>query len=308
MRTMNVNDLRSIDLNLLVVFHVLMQERNVTRSAAKLNLSQSAVSAALARLRAATDDPLFERSQTGMQPTARALELAGPVALSLGNLAKTLAPSTAFNAQDSQRTFHLAMSDDIETVIAPWLLEQSLAAQWGVRFAFHQTHSHRYAESLSDPTIDLVLCATPAEIGVATIRTQTLFTGGYCCLFSPTQLAAGAPLSEQTFREATHLRVSHTAQRGFIDDLLESSGIQRSVPVSLSHFAGVSAVLANTPTLVTMPDYAAKALANAAGLATSPTPIATPRFTVSMMWRATNESALDHVWLRETIAGYSPSK
>lgn len=303
MRAMNIGDLRGTDLNLLVVFHLLMQERNVTRAATKLHLSQSAVSAALARLRSILADPLFERGKSGMEPTARAIELAGPVALALGHLARTLHPEEQFSPTDSTRTFHIAMSDDIEAVVAPWLLAQSIAGQWQVKFAFHQTNSRLYEEALSNERVDLALCATPSEVG-SQYRSRPLFSGSYLCVYSASQRGSSAPLTTDEFREAVHLRVSFDAQRGFIDELLESSGIQRRVPLSISHFAGIPSVLHANPAIVTLPDYTARALASSTGLTTSPVPIVVPTFTTSMIWRVGAAANGDHSWLLDTLGGF----
>ena len=303
MATMNIVNLRGVDLNLLVVFHLLMQERNVTRTASKLYLSQSAVSAALARLRSHVGDPLFVRGRSGMEPTARAIELAAPVARALGELANTLSPGTAFSPTESARTFHLAMSDDIEAVMAPWLLSRSLDEGWKVKFAFHQTNSRLYEQALSDDRIDLVICATVHDVG-ASHRSRPLFSGSYLCLYSEKQRENTGPITEEEYRSATHLRVSFDAQRGFIDDLLESAGIQRSVPVSLSHFAGITVVLHENPAIVTLPDFAARALARASGLVTSPVPVPVPKFTASMVWRVATDAASDHAWLQETIGSF----
>lgn len=304
---MNIVDLRGTDLNLLVVFHLLMQERNVTRAATKLHLSQSAVSAALARLRAITGDPLFERGKAGMEPTSRAIELAGPVALALGHLARTLHPDAVFSPTESTRTFHLAMSDDVESVVAPWLLQRSITENWQVRFAFHQTNSRLYKKTLSDERIDLVLCATPAEVPAA-FRSKPLFSGSYVCVFSEEQRGSADPLTEEEFRDAIHLRVSFDAQRGFIDDLLESTGIQRRVPLSLSHFAGISPVLHKNPAVVTLPDFAGHALAESSGLATSPVPFAVPQFTISAIWRISSAAAGEHAWLLALLDEFQRSR
>ena len=303
MPVMKVVDLRGIDLNLLVVFHLLMQERNVTRAAVQLHLSQSAVSAALARLRTMLADPLFERGRSGMEPTTRALELAAPIAETLGNLARTLNPTDAFSPAESTRTFHIAMSDDIEAVIAPWLLQQSLSSSWRVKFAFHQTNSRLYEDTLADPRIDLVVCSTPADLASG-LRSAQLFSGSYACVYSPSQRPGAGSITEDQFRQATHLRVSFDAQRGFIDDLLESAGIQRRVPLSISHFAGIAAVLHENPAIVTLPDYTARALAKVSGLAVSPVPMSVPKFTTSMIWAAAADARSDQSWLVRTIGAF----
>src|SRR3984957_21355204 len=90
-------NLRSVDLNLLVVFDTLMAERNVTRAAARNGLSQPAVSKALGRLRYLFDDPLFVRRDRAMEPTARALDLAGPIDGALADISRPLTLPSAFD-------------------------------------------------------------------------------------------------------------------------------------------------------------------------------------------------------------------
>jgi len=116
-------DLASLDLNLLRVFDAVARERHVTRAAQKLHLSQPAVSNALSRLRAALNDELFLRKPGGVEPTAFALSLAGPVAEVLDKLRETLAAQLPFDPATSDRVFAAALSEYAESVLAPPLLE-----------------------------------------------------------------------------------------------------------------------------------------------------------------------------------------
>src|SRR5579871_1385322 len=124
MHTITDRNLRSVDLNLLVVFDALMSERNVTRAAARNGLSQPAVSKALGRLRHLFDDPLFVRRDRGMEPTARALELAGPIHGALADISRTLTLPAAFDPASISATVKIATIDLYHTSLLPLLVQR----------------------------------------------------------------------------------------------------------------------------------------------------------------------------------------
>src|SRR5580658_3855814 len=111
MHVISERNLSSVDLNLLVVFDALMAERNFTRAAERNGLSQPAVSKALNRLRFLFDDPLFVRRDRGMEPTARARELAGPIHGALADISRTLTQSAAFEPSTARATVKIATID-----------------------------------------------------------------------------------------------------------------------------------------------------------------------------------------------------
>src|SRR5450631_2711620 len=104
-------NLKSVDLNLLVAFDALMSERSVSRAAAKLGITQSALSHALKRLRAMFADPLMLRGPRGMEPTERALSLQQPVKDILANIQSVISTKLNFDPAITKRTFKLSMSD-----------------------------------------------------------------------------------------------------------------------------------------------------------------------------------------------------
>src|ERR1700682_2091063 len=116
-------NLRSMDLNLLVVFDTLMEGRNVTRAAARNGLSQPAVSKALNRLRHLFDDPLFVRRDRAMEPTARALELAGPLHGALADISRPLTRPCAFDPATVKATVKIATIDLYHTSLLPLLVK-----------------------------------------------------------------------------------------------------------------------------------------------------------------------------------------
>lgn len=305
MGIINIVNLRSVDLNLLVVFHVLMQERHVTRAAVTLHLTQGAVSAALGRLRSLFDDPLFVRNQGEMVPTRKAQELAGPISQALGRLDTLLDSGPDFDPRESERTFHLAMPDDIESIIAPRLIQESVSSGWRVKFSFHQSNAAIWHNRLEDPAMDLAVGPMPTHLP-GELRHRQIMSGSYLCLYSRKQFDFPEGLTKQDYLSVGHIRVSFSTQRGFIDDLLEAEGLTRSVPVSLSHFAGILPVLHRAPVIATIPDFAAHAyVAVAEDLVVSSAPLTVPTFAVSTVWRVTAEDDPAHQWLRDTIANLS---
>ncbi|WP_172801982.1 LysR family transcriptional regulator [Agrococcus carbonis] len=302
---MNTVDLRRVDLNLLVVFQVLCQERHVTRTAVKLNLSQSAVSAALARLRRLFDDPLFVRERSSMVPTSKALAISSRVGPTLASLVDLIFEDVAFDPHRSQHVFHLAMSDDLEMVLGPWLVRERLAQGWAVDFAIHQTSSARWRQALEDRRIDTVVCLSPAE-RAASFQSESLFSGGYLCLFDADALGVRT-ISRQQYLEGHHVRVAFDLQRGWVDERLASLGHARKALCTISHFAGLAPLLRSVPAVATIPEHAARALAATTGLATSPVPIETPRFSISAIWGTRTDTAPESVWLRDNLKRFAAS-
>ena len=121
---MNRNDLRRVDLNLLIVFETLMHERSVTRAAEKLFLGQPAISAALARLRALFDDPLFVRTGRSMEPTARALDIAQLLSPALDSISTAVSRASTFDPATSTQVFRIGLTDEVEFALLPPLLRR----------------------------------------------------------------------------------------------------------------------------------------------------------------------------------------
>lgn len=308
MRTINTVDLRRIDLNLLVVFQVLCQERHVTRAAMKLNLSQSAVSASLARLRTLFDDPLFVRTRDGMTPTPKALAISARVAPTLSSIVDLIFDDVAFDPKRTTRVFHLAMSDDLELVLAPWLMALKLAEGWSVQFAIHQTNSTVWRETLADPRIDIVVCGTQPEPQAASYQSEPLLSGRYLCLFDQQALGCSQPLSRAEYLGAHHVRVSFDLQRGWVDERMAALGFTRRTLCTISHFAGLGALLPGVPAIATVPEHAARAIAAMTGLSTSPVPIESPRFSVAAIWSTRADGSPENAWLRGVLQRFAETR
>jgi DNA-binding transcriptional LysR family regulator len=127
MPTIVLNDIVRLDLSLAVAFLAIFQEGSVSRAAQRLSLSQSALSGSLARLRAITQDPLFIRRNGGMEPTPRAIAMAGDLEQGVGLIAQALRPQPAFDPATSSARFAIGMSDDFELAMGPAIMRRVMA-------------------------------------------------------------------------------------------------------------------------------------------------------------------------------------
>lgn len=299
MMIMNENDLTRVDLNLLVTFTVLMQERHVTRTGEILKVSQGAVSASLRRLRRMLDDELFVRSKAGMIPTPKALEIAPRIKLALGELSRVLDGEPRFDPTQSSKAFTLAMSDDIEAHALPLILQELERRQLKISVIIRQANRQTIESQLADGSTDLAIAAVPHLGG--SYHQEQLFSSTYACVFDSARLGIPAPISLENYLSLGHLLVSFDGRRGLVDDLLEARGLQRTVAGSTSHFAGTITSLKAADVLVSLPHHAAAAIADATDLTLSELPIPSPLFTVSMVWALQREADPGHNWLRNFI-------
>src|SRR5262245_1738353 len=135
---LNQTDLSRADLNLLVLFEAVLEERHVGRAAERLNLTPSAVSHGLGRLRRMLNDPLFLRTPKGVAPTARAAALASPVADVLARVRSVIASAEPFDAATSTRRFTIGAPDGASAVILPPLLEELRRRAPGIDISVRQ--------------------------------------------------------------------------------------------------------------------------------------------------------------------------
>ncbi len=285
------------DLNVLRVFEALYEEGGATRAALRLSLTQSAVSAALGRLRKVYDDPLFTRTGRGLAPTLRAQELKPVISEALNKCRESLALGTSPATRYQGRSVVLGLSDDFEIAMGPWLV-QTLAQQApGLRLAFRQTHSQIVAEMLMAREIDLAITAG----GFATrwLSHQALGEGGYACVVDapPGRRKAPLRLSVDEYVARDHILISSGGFIGVVDEVLAALGHRRRVIASTTHFAALPYLLKGTQAVATVPVHAAHTMARLCGLTVLPCPVAMPRYAVELGWRtdALRDSAVAQV-------------
>ncbi len=309
------------DLNVLRVFEALHEEGSATRAALRLGVTQSAVSAALARLRRVYGDPLFTRTGRGLAPTLRAQELKPVISEALNKCRESLALGAAPAARYQGRSVVIGMSDDFEMAWGPTLLRAVARRAPGLRLAFRQTHSQIVAEMLMGREIDLAITAG----GLATrwLSHEALGEGGYACLIDPevpppgdaapgrarsrARKSAVRSLSVAEYVRRDHVLVSSGGFIGVVDEVLAAAGHKRRVIASTTHFAALPHWLKGTPAVATLPAHAAHAIAQMSGLQVLPCPVVMPRFAIELGWRtdALRDSAIADV--RAVVASLRPA-
>ncbi|MDO8845922.1 LysR family transcriptional regulator [Methylicorpusculum sp.] len=177
-----MSNLRNFDLNLLLAFDVLMQERNVTRAAERMFVTQSAMSHTLHRLRQQLDDPLLVKTPSGMQPTDRALALVAPVSSLLLEMDRLLEPPQAFDPASSQRRFTIAATDYMEFLLLPELSRLIEQTAPGVNIHVKRTESAFPMTPLENGSLDVVLGFASVLEPPAQLNCEHLFVDQMACV------------------------------------------------------------------------------------------------------------------------------
>lgn len=295
------HDLRQFDLNLLLVFRALMQERHVTKAAERLFVGQPAVSGALKRLRAAFGDELFVRSRQGMEPTPRALDLSQQIDSLLIGLHHAMRAHQPFDAKYASRTFRVGVSEAIAVTLFPPLLKELGSEAPGIQLVTVDTDYHRASSMLERNEIEIAL-------GVFNHYPQwqqhrALVDWRFVCLYNPALVRAQSEtLTMQEYLSHPHLLTSFNGTlRGFIDEQLEALGERRRVIFSNPHFATQPFIARDNPVLVTVPDYIARIWSRSLGLSISPLPFDTPVHQIGVLWKTAHQGDIGLRWLVNLI-------
>jgi DNA-binding transcriptional LysR family regulator len=295
-------DLRGTDLNLLVSLHALIEEANVTRAAARLNVSQPALSAQLARLRHLFRDPLLvpSRSGRGMIPTARALELKVPLQLALKELENIVKRPPAFDPSTSNRTFAIAASDNATVILGIGLVERirELAGS-GVRVSFRTPSAELIADQLARGDVDVLIGSE--RMIPKDMKAHTLFNDRYLMAQRKGHPRGRKPLDLKAYCSLSHLLVSTSGGsfQGDIDEQLERIGRQRRVVLSVHQFSLAPMFLRATDCVATLPARFVTRFTDE--LDAFDLPFKAQGYRLSAVWHPRNDADLGHTWLRDEI-------
>jgi DNA-binding transcriptional LysR family regulator len=301
-------NIRRTDLNLLAVFEVLMQERNVTRAAARLGLSQPAVSSALARLRRSMGDALLVRSGHGMRPTPRAEELVGSVSRALDSIQNTLALGSTFVPAQANRSFTLMLSDIGEIIILPRLIERVQQEAPGIRLSVRRLARPRMADDLGVGSVDLAL-GWVSQLPVG-LRRHRLFDEIFVCIMRPGHPRVGKKLTLARFASEWHLAVGRyqdgsdnffISSDGNLERDLARKDVNRKIAMRVPHFLAVPNIIASTDLLCVVPRRLAQVYADYGQVRLLPLPVTSERFQISLYWHERFDFDLGNRWLRDQI-------
>jgi DNA-binding transcriptional LysR family regulator len=294
---MTPRNIRQADLNLLIALNVLLEERNVTRAADRLGLTQSAASRMLSRLRATFNDPLFVRTSRGLTPTKRALDLAGPLRENLTALEMLLLEQGNFNPAAARRRFRIAAIDYVQvTLLAPLVAKLQTQAPL-IDFEIRQP-SAESERDLDAGVLDLLLM--PQQRSGPGVVWTPLYHDNYVCV-----VWNHHPLRRLTlagFAAMEHVLVAPRERAGgIVDTVLENHGLSRRVAVQASTFLLVPYLLRETTRISTVPERMAAELVSTHPLKILKPPIDIPGFTMCQGWHEIHRNDPGHRWMRETL-------
>lgn len=295
---------RSFDLNLLPVLVRIHDSGSVSGAATQLGLSQSAVSAALAKLRLKYGDPLFHRVGHGMQPTARMRALIEPVREALSRLDGTLTAEQEFNPRTTEHTFAFAMSDLGEMVFMPKIVRRirQLAPRASVRSV--AATAAQIERGLESGEIDLAVGYFP-DLREKSFMEKHLFYHHFVCL-----LRANHPITATTLSLSQFLSVEHAVVYGagrtyeIFERYLRSKKIHRHVVLETPHFMSIPFVISQSDLIVTVPHAVGIFVKRVhMNIRIAQPPVRTPRIDLKMHWHLNFQRDAKNRWLRERVSG-----
>ena len=295
---MNQIDLRHFDLNLLVVFDVLMTERSATRAAARLGRTQSAVSHSLSRLREQFSDPLLVKGGARMQPTALALDLIEQARPMLGGIQRVLSPQHAFDPASSRRVFRLAAPD--------FML--SLFSDLMARLA---DDAPRVAVEWTAPREPTLLDIAEGQLDVAIVPSalrwpqgvtgESVGTLSWRC-FARAENPAFRDWKRETWANAPHLMVRvGDAVTSPVDVAATAAGLSRNIAGWVPNFCAVAPILAGSDLTSTLPVLAMKEAQRVYRLESMEVPFPLPPLPHAMVWCSTRCRDAGLNWLRDRL-------
>lgn len=288
-----------IDLNLLKVFNAVMAERNVTRAAAALHMTQPAVSNALNRLRTALNDPLFVKVQGGVMPTLKAELLWPTVKDSLSRLHDVLS-DTEFDPFTTKATLRFAMSDFVAEQLLPPLTArlQDVAPEISTHI---RPHGIGNVSSLLERS-EIDIAAGVFSNFAPTLHTLPIIRLQYVCVARKGHPLLDDNYSSDTFFHAKHLVISLAGGVSLVDQELAAHGITRDVAMTINQFSLAPRLIAESDLVCIMPDTAIHTSPYRDRLVTFPVPCRIKDRNVSLLWHERVHADPLHRWIRELIA------
>jgi len=299
-------DIARLDFNLLVTLEALLAERSVSRAARRLQLSQPALSAQLARLRAMFGDQLFIPSHRGMTPTPLALQLEAPLADALARLRTVVASARAFDPARDAFTVRFAASDYVQEALLLDFIVALRRSAPGVRVALHTIAPARLAAQMERGDVDLA-ALTPENIAPS-LHARPLFDEEYRLIARKGHPALRRPLDVRRYSELEHVVFSPRGG-GFstaVDDLLEGMGLARRVAVSASTFLGAADLVERSDLVALVPARLLGGRTRRLRVLAPPLPV--PGFAIHMAWHDRTHGDTAQRWVREQLLAFAAGR
>jgi DNA-binding transcriptional LysR family regulator len=297
-----MKNIRTIDLNLLVIFGALCAEKNTTKAANRLGLSQPAVSHALSRLRDQLKDPLFVRASRGLVATKRALELEGPVLKLLSQLDEVLVGPNDFDPLKSQSTFRIATTDYFELVALPKILMVLEREAPGITILSRPTLGSLPKTELENGEYDLAIAGFYGDLPEGFVK-QKVFDDDFVCVSRTDHpRVKKKTLSLAQYAEEKHILISPQGDmKSKSQDLLAKKGLHQQFRAGVASFLSPGWILTTTNFLLTCPRKLAKSYEKYLPVVIYELPIEIPRIQVIQVWHERSHRDAAHSWFRQVI-------
>lgn len=288
------------DLNLLPVFLALMEERSVTRAAARLGITQPALSNSLNRLRDTLRDPLFIRERYGIKPTQLAEEIAPTIEAALAGLDDLILNQQEFQPENAERLFTLAPNSYAEIVLMPALVARLRQLAPGITLRMTPFGNELAETGVISGTTAMVLgrIVDPPD----NLVVQDLMDDGFACVVRANHPDVRDSISRKQYERLKHVNVLPPGRlRAGLFQALEQQNLKREVAVSVTHFLAVPGMIAATDYCATLPSLICRGLEGDPRLKVLPTPVDLGTFPVQMAWHVRYRHDPAHRWLRSIV-------
>lgn len=293
--------LAEFDVGLLLTFDALLKDKNVTHAATRLNITQSALSARLMRLRQLLGDPLFipSTSGRGMVASPHALALQPELARLLEQLNDFIGTARVFEPATSKRVFRIAATDNPVSILAPDLIPLVKSEAPGVKVAFTMPNKARIAEDLEQGEIDVFIGV--AEDGAQGLIARKLFQEDFVTAQRRGHPRGSGPLTLDAFCALDHLLISTSGGHftGMIDNALADLGRARHVSVSVQSYALAPLILGSTDLICTLPRRFLQRFDEVLDIIEAPLELAP--FEMNLFWHPRMSADAAHAWLRKQV-------
>lgn len=292
-------NLRAIDLNLLVIFDALMAERHVTRAAARIAMSQPAMSNALARLRHIFKDELFIRNAGRMEPTPRALELGDEVQQILRATQRLMYSHVEFDPLHTEREFTARMSDLIGALVLPAIVGRLRSQAPSISLNVLHMSPERTVRALEADQLDFGISM---ELDHSrSLLEAPLCSDRMCCVMSAGHPLAKGKLTLQAFLKYPHLRVSMSpTDIRFVDNVLADRGLKRRIAINVPNWLLVPPALTGSDLLAVVSERLAGRFDSGALIA-RPLPFESRPFAWTLYWHRRYDKSAPHLWMRTLV-------
>ncbi|MFN3348650.1 LysR family transcriptional regulator [Pseudorhodoplanes sp.] len=296
-------NLRSIDLNLLVAFDALVSEQSASKAAAKLGVTQPAVSHALKRLRDLFKDELLVRGPHGMQPTGRALSLHPQVQSVLADIRSIVSSGAEFEPATTERTFRLSMSDAMSVEALPSIVRRIRREAPRIDLVISTSGPQESCQRIADDEIDLAIGVfphVPKDLFARELYRDTLI----CVADKRNPRLKNQTMTLQDYLESPHVTVARFRDTGIqVDEILDSMGIPRRIVVAVPHYLSIPSLIRGTDLVA----HTRRRLLSVFRLTSDlvvfpvPLPMPVPELEFIQIWHKRYEGDPGHRWLRDLV-------